>query len=162
MKKAGCAIIAVTILMFLTLGILAIPSDTRERLFNTACRAASKLDVGLDKDHCMKGIAVFFGSSSMCNWITGEKFVTEYKGEKIQLENPPKMECLTEIAVEKNYPSLCDNVEGLLIANTKIDCLYRVAAGNNNSEACNMIGEKEQSRLGMKMNQAGCMAQLKK
>jgi hypothetical protein len=73
------------------------------------------------------------------------------------------MQCLTEVAVEENDPYICIHyVSGVLIANTKIDCLYEVAAKNNNPRACEMIEDDEQSRMGETMNQAGCLAQLEK
>lgn len=166
MKKSYCAIILVAVLLFLAIGITltfenSFNEATRVFVFNSACKAITKAGIEVDKDHCLKWIAVFMKDPSICEKITGERFSTEYQGVKFQLENPPKMECLTEIAAEKNDPSICDKVVGLAFASTKIDCLYRVAAKNNNASACNIIGDKEQSRMGMKMNQAGCLAQLK-
>jgi hypothetical protein len=115
----------------------------------------------LDSDHCIKGIAVALRDPDMCGMITGSAFSGEFNGQKVQLENPPMMECLTEIAEETNNTSLCDQVGGILIAATKIDCLYRVARVNNNSYACQLIGDETQSRAGMLMNSKGCLAQLK-
>lgn len=112
----------------------------------------------LDADHCTKAVAVQLKDASMCNKITGERFKVEIKGEKVLLENPPKMECLTAIAAATNNPSLCNQVEGFLIANTKIDCLYRVASANGNVGACAAIGSDTQSRSGTQMSKAGCMA----
>lgn len=163
MKKSSCAISLVAILLFLVIGlsVLNYHKDSRTFILNKGCEIILKMGIDLDKDHCLKGIATFLENPEICKMITGDKFVTEYKGEFIQFENPPKMQCLTEIAAEKNDPSLCDNVNGVLVANTKIDCLYDVAAKNNNKEACNMIGDESQSRVGMAMNKDSCMAQLK-
>lgn len=163
MKKKSCAISLVVILLVLAtlVTFLAVPNNTRKIVFSFTCRAIAKTEIfDFDRDHCVKAIAIFLDDETICEDITGEKFATEYKGEKIQFENPPKMECLTEIAADKNAPSICDRVEGVLIASTKIDCLYRVAAKNNSPEACNMI-EGSQSRLGRPMDKAGCLAQLK-
>lgn len=112
----------------------------------------------IDADHCTKAVAVKLLNPAMCNSITGDAFKVEINGEKVLLENPPKMECLTAIAAATNNPSLCDQVEGFLIANTKIDCLYRVAAANGNPAACGGIGSDSQSRAGSDMSKAGCIA----
>lgn len=166
MKKSGCIFIVVAILMLVAVGLFITAENSfvgvRETVFGSMCRLVIKSGVDIDKDHCLKGVDVFLNRPSICKMITGEKFSTELQGQKFQVENPPRMECLTEIAAEKNNPDLCDEVTGLAFANTKIDCLYRVAAQNHNASACNMIEGKEQSRMGMKMNQAGCLAQLEK
>jgi hypothetical protein len=166
MSKTGCGLIVVAILMLVAMGLLMTAENTfagvRESFFGSMCKLVIKSGVDIDKDHGLKGIAVFLKRPSICKMITGEKFTTVFQGQVVQAENPPKMECLTEIAAENDNPALCDDVEGLAFANTKIDCLYRVAAANHNAAACQMIGDHEQSRLGMKMNQAGCLAQLGK
>ncbi len=114
----------------------------------------------LDADHCTKAVAVQMKDATMCDKITGERFKVDLagKGEKVLIENPPKMECLTAIAAATNNPALCDKVEGVLIANTKIDCLYRVASTNGNAAACGAIGSDTQSRSGSQMTKSGCMA----
>lgn len=164
MKKPGCASFFLIGLMLLV-AIVIFPAMTfyRTGFFTALCsRLIPKTGIDLDRDHCIKRVAVYFEDPEMCEEIRGDKFFTEYEGQKIQLENPPKMQCLTDIAAEKNDPALCDGVIGVLVANTKIDCLYQVAARNNNPAACDAIGDEEQSRVGMVMNKADCIAQLRK
>lgn len=114
---------------------------------------------GLDRDHCVKAVAVEMNSAAMCESITGAAFgVSIDGGPKTVIENPPKMECLSQVAARTNDPSICDRVEGLLIAKTKIDCLYDVAIANSNAAACDAIGADEHSRAGQRMNAANCRA----
>lgn len=141
--------------------IVGISYSMRQEIVKVACEELSGRVGDWDSDHCIKGIAVTLRDPNMCELITGSAFAGEFNGQKVQLENPPMMECLTEIAEETNNTALCDKVGGILIAATKIDCLYRVARMNNNSSACNLIGDEEQSRVGVSMNRKACLAQLK-
>ncbi len=162
MSKTSCTALAIVFVIIVSLGIvITVPNDTRGFIFNASCRLISKAGVDIDEDHCVKGIAVFFEDTSICEGIIGKQFIGENDdGDKTQLENPPKMQCLTDIAVKKNDPLICDQVNGVLIANTRVDCLYDVAVKNNNKEACDMIGDEEQSRMGFQMNKDNCLAQL--
>ncbi|MBI4441548.1 hypothetical protein HY639_05250 [Candidatus Woesearchaeota archaeon] len=108
----------------------------------------------LDIDHCIKGAAVFFKEPAMCNRIKGPS--TTIGGKEMQLENPPKMECYTEIAALTKNPELCEKVEGIAVANTKIDCLFRVATRAKDASICDRIGDREQSRMGFMMNMKTC------
>ena len=146
--------ILVTITLILGSGYLA-----RAPIATSACNFISQKTTELDRDHCLKAIATTLRDPGLCQAIKGEEFVNVYQGKKVQLENPPKMECLTEVAAETNNPSLCDKVEGIFIANTRIDCLYRVAQVNKNASICDRIGGENQSRVGMLMDRVGCKAQ---
>src|SRR3989338_7060487 len=137
-------VLLITLLLIVSGGYLV-----RRPLSLAACGIISQKSDQLDRDHCLKAIAVTLRYASLCNSITGEKFFTEYQGKRVQLENPPKMDCLTEVAAETNNPSLCNNVVGVLIAADKIDCLYRVAAVNKNPAVCDLIGDDKQSRVGI-------------
>lgn len=133
-----------------------------DRLQPLSAACLSEKSDKLDRDHCIKAVAVALRDANLCQQITGKQFEFEYQGKKVQLENPPKMECLTQVAAATNNPSLCDQVVGVLIAASKIDCLYRVAAANHNPSICDRIGNEEQSRVGILMNKAGCKAQVGK
>ncbi len=130
----------------------------QEPVTKASCDALDKASEQLDADHCIKAVAIKLQNEKMCNDIKGERFSAEIDGKKVQLENPPKMECITQIAADTNNPSLCDQVEGVLVANTKIDCLYRVASQNRNPAACAAIGNDHQSRAGNSMDVKGCVA----
>lgn len=112
-----------------------------------------------NKDHCLKAIAVTFGNSGICSKIDGKDFLVDINGVKFQTENPPKMECLSQVAAKTNDPSLCDQVQGKSIAKTKIDCLFLVAKENKDPLVCEKIGNAHQSRMGFVMDKKACIAQ---
>gem|GEM_PF-2750615 len=133
----------------------------RQKLVKKVCDIVPEYFADLDADHCIKGVAVALNDSEMCGMITGSAFSSNIGGQKVQIENPPMMQCLTEIAANTNNTALCDKVGGLIIAATRIDCLYAVARSNNNSSACSLIGDETQSRAGIEMNSKVCLSQLK-
>lgn len=140
---------ALTLLVIFILGLLGVATFFQVKMAKLMCETAayySQTKYG----HCLKEAAVFMLEPELCAIIPFAAGA---------LENPVQSECYSEVAAKSNDSGLCEKAEGILIANTRIDCLYRVAAMNKNSAACDLIGKEHQSRVGMRMDKAGCLAQ---
>ncbi|MBI4448621.1 hypothetical protein HY641_01150 [Candidatus Woesearchaeota archaeon] len=108
--------------------------------------------IAKDVDHCLKAVAELLGNEHICEAIVGPS--STIRGETIQLENPPKMACITDVAAATGRVELCEQVSGIMVASTKIDCVYAVARATKNPGLC--------SRIGVEMNQEGCRKQAAK
>jgi len=144
---------------FIIIGALIIATIVYTQLETISTPICQSIEKGLDidSDHCIKAIAVWKKDAGMCEGIAGEDFITtNAKGQRIQIENPPKSECFLEIAAKTNNPNLCDKATGVFVSANKIDCLYAVALQNKDAYVCERIGIDTQSRAGIEMNQADC------
>ncbi len=103
-------------------------------------------------DECIKTVAVRLTSPKLCDEITGRDF---------EFENPPKQECLTDIAVQTNDIELCAKVEGGFISQTEFTCRYKVAVANKNAAACASL-EGSESRIGIVNDKSTCFAAIGK
>lgn len=114
------------------------------------CAAAKR---NVSPDECIKSVAVYLSQPTLCDRITGRDF---------QFENPPKMQCLSDIAGATNDIELCAEVnEGGFISATETTCLASLASKHQNAAACAKMTGSE-SRMGSVMDKAACFKMIGK
>lgn len=143
--------LAVTGYVLLTLlATVAVVWTARVPLAVKVCGAVKR---NVSPDECIKAVAVKLGDTAMCQHIKGVDF--EY-------ENPPKMQCLADIAKATNDVALCAQVnEGGFISMTETGCLFWVAREHGNAAACAAVTGSE-SRMGSVQDKASCFKMIGK
>src|SRR5437867_1915316 len=113
----------------------------KEPIAVMVCAAAKR---NISPDECIKSVAVFLSRPDMCQRVTGAEYTTNINGNMVQFENPPKAQCISDIAVATNDVALCSKLEEAgFVSATPVTCLASVAQKWGNAAACDQMTGSE-------------------
>jgi len=138
---------------YLVLTLLAAAGGVWLARVPLAVKVCGAVKRNVSPDECIKSVAVFLSQPALCDKITGRDF---------KYENPPKAQCISDIAKATNDIALCAKLEGGgLISATETTCLAWVAREHGNAAACAQMTGSE-SRMGSVMDKSACFAMIGK